>query len=164
MTSVSMFDDIQTPNFPDLVYWGYSQLFDSWIDKFKHKSLQVNRSQAQGTLVYHGFGLEIEYRYYLLLWFKTQDWNTYSLFTWSKRKWLFWRAGFFPVNRAFGKLFRLLLLAGKKPALQNSHFCFYHVNKLIVPIPKGDEDIPSIIWLHLPNNLKILVMGKNKLK
>jgi len=25
--------------------------------------------------------------------------DTYSLFTWSKQKWLFWRAGFFPANQ-----------------------------------------------------------------
>jgi len=23
----------------------------------------------------------------------------YSLFTWSKQKWLFWRAGFYPANQ-----------------------------------------------------------------
>jgi len=24
--------------------------------------------------------------------------RTFSLFTWSKQKWLFWRAGFYPAN------------------------------------------------------------------
>jgi len=33
--------------------------------------------------------------------------------------------------RTFWKVFKNPWLAGKKPALRNSHFCFDHVNKLI---------------------------------
>jgi len=35
-----------------------------------------------------------------------------NLFSWSKQKWLVWRAGFFPPIRGFWKLFRLLWLSG----------------------------------------------------
>jgi len=34
--------------------------------------------------------------------------DLYSLFTWSKQKWLFWRPSFFQPIRDFWKLFRLL--------------------------------------------------------
>jgi len=47
-----------------------------------------------------------------------------------KTKWLFGGLAYFQLIRAFWKLFRLLWLAGQKPALQKSHFCFDHVNKL----------------------------------
>jgi len=38
--------------------------------------------------------------------------SIFSLFTWSKQKWLLWRTGFFQTIRAFWLLFKLLLLAG----------------------------------------------------
>jgi len=34
---------------------------------------------------------------------------TISLFTWSKQKWLFWRAGFFPANQCILKTFQVLI-------------------------------------------------------
>jgi len=37
--------------------------------------------------------------------------ETHSLFTWSKQKWLFWRAGFFPAIQSFRKLFKFFWLA-----------------------------------------------------
>jgi len=45
-----------------------------------------------------------------------------SLFTWSKQKRLFWRAGFYLANQSNQKTFKKLWLAGKKPALQKATF------------------------------------------
>jgi len=55
-----------------------------------------------------------------------------SLFTWSKQKRFSWKAGFFPANQSFWKLFKLSWLAGKQPALQKRHHCFDRVNRLNV--------------------------------
>jgi len=52
-----------------------------------------------------------------------------SLFTWSKQKWLFWRASFYPANQSNLKRIQKVLIGWKKPALQKSHFCFDHVNR-----------------------------------
>jgi len=49
---------------------------------------------------------------------------TYSLFTWSKQKWLFGGLAFIQPIRAICKVFKNLWLVGKKLALQKSHFCF----------------------------------------
>jgi len=66
--------------------------------------------------------------------------DTFSLFTWSKQKWLFWRPDFNPANQSNLKVFKNLWLAGKKPALQKSHFCFDHVNRLIVTCRHSKKD------------------------
>jgi len=42
------------------------------------------------------------------------------------------RPAFIQPIRAIEKVFKQLWLAGKKPALQISHFCFDHVNRLYV--------------------------------
>jgi len=55
-----------------------------------------------------------------------------SLFTWSKQTCFFGGPAFFQQIRAFWTLFKLLWLAGLKPAFQKSHFCFGHVNRLRV--------------------------------
>jgi len=44
----------------------------------------------------------------------------------------FWRAGFYSANQNNLKDFKKTWLAGKKLALQKSHFCFDHVNRLII--------------------------------
>jgi len=42
----------------------------------------------------------------------------------------FWRAGFYPANQSNLKSFQKALIGWKKPALQKSHFCFDHANRL----------------------------------
>jgi len=54
-----------------------------------------------------------------------------------KTKVAFCRAGFYPPAfiqpiREIWKVFKKPWLAGKKPALQKSHFCFDPVNRLII--------------------------------
>jgi len=49
-----------------------------------------------------------------------------SLFTWSKQKWLFWGAGFFPANQSFLNIFSIALIGW----IQKCHFCFDRVNRL----------------------------------
>jgi len=66
----------------------------------------------------------------LIEWIVTQALSiikfSFSLFTCSKQKWLFWRAGFFPANQGFWKTFQTVLIgwikAGfpKKPRLLRS--------------------------------------------
>jgi len=55
-----------------------------------------------------------------------------SLFTWSKQKWLFLEGRLLSSQSEQSEVFKKLRLAGKKPALQKSHFCFDHVNRLNV--------------------------------
>jgi len=52
----------------------------------------------------------------------------------KKQKWLFWSAGFFSANQGFLKTFQIVLFEWIKPALQKSHFCFDHVNKLKITV------------------------------
>jgi len=59
---------------------------------------------------------------------------TLSLFTWSKQKWLFWRAGFYSANQSNLKSFQKSLNGWKKPALQKNYFSFDHVNRLTILI------------------------------
>jgi len=44
----------------------------------------------------------------------------------------FWWASFYPANQSNLKGLLKALIAGKMPALQKSHFCFDHVNRLIM--------------------------------
>jgi len=74
---------------------------------------------------------------------------TCSLFTWSKQKWLFWRAGFYPANESNLKSFYKALIGWKKPALQKSHFCFDHANRLIITRIEAD----FLTRLFFPANL-----------
>jgi len=54
-----------------------------------------------------------------------------SLFTWSKQKWLVWRAGFFPANQGFLKTFQIVLIEWIKAGPPKIQFCFNHVNSLL---------------------------------
>jgi len=54
-----------------------------------------------------------------------------SLFTWSKQKWLFWRAGFYPANQNNLKSFQNALIDWKKPALQKKPFLFWSCKQAI---------------------------------
>jgi len=53
-----------------------------------------------------------------------------SLFTWSKQRRLFWRAGFYPANQSNLKSLQKALIGWIKAGLPKSHFCFDHVNRL----------------------------------
>jgi len=52
--------------------------------------------------------------------------------TYSTEKWIFWRAGFFPANQKFWKLFKELWLARKKTSHLNGHFVFVHLSQVII--------------------------------
>jgi len=43
--------------------------------------------------------------------------DTFILFTWSKQKWLFWRAGFYPANQSNLNIILKALIGWKKLAL-----------------------------------------------
>jgi len=60
------------------------------------------------------------------------NWDRLSirLFTWSNKSGFFGRPAFSQPIRSFRKLFKLLWLAGWKPALHKSQFCYDHVNRL----------------------------------
>jgi len=53
-----------------------------------------------------------------------------------KTKVAFWRAGFYPANQSNLKSYQKALIGWNRPALQNSHFCFDHVNRLITAKPR----------------------------
>jgi len=57
-----------------------------------------------------------------------------SLFTWSKQKLLFWRAGLFLANQSFLKTFQTALIDRIKAGPLKSHFYFDHVNRLYMCI------------------------------
>jgi len=52
-------------------------------------------------------------------------WCIYSLFTWSKQKWLFWRAGFYPANQNNLKSFQKALIGWKKAGLPKKPLLFW---------------------------------------
>jgi len=54
-----------------------------------------------------------------------------------KIKVAFWRAGFYPANQSNLKSFQKALIGWKTPALQKSHFCFDHVNRLLISFQKA---------------------------
>jgi len=56
----------------------------------------------------------------------------YNLFTWSKQKWLFWRAGFYLTSPSNLKSFQKALIGWKKAGPPNKPFLFDHVNRLII--------------------------------
>jgi len=45
---------------------------------------------------------------------KVEKWDKYSLFTWSKQKRLFWKAGFYHANQSNLKSFQKALIGYKK--------------------------------------------------
>jgi len=59
--------------------------------------------------------------------------GVFSLFTWSKQKWLFWRASFYPANQSNLKSIQKALISWKKAGPLKKHFCFDHVNRQIKP-------------------------------
>jgi len=74
----------------------------------------------------------------------------YSLFTWSK-KWPVWRAGFYIANQSNLKSIQKALIDWKKPALQKSHFCFDHVNRLIKTLNTNSSFLKRYYSSKLPN-------------
>jgi len=51
-----------------------------------------------------------------------------------KTKVTFWSAGFYLANQSNLKSFQKTLIGWKKPVLQKIHFCFGHVNRLIITL------------------------------
>jgi len=59
------------------------------------------------------------------------NWNTLSLFTWSKQKWLFWRAGFYPANQRSLKSFQKSLIGWKKAGSLKKSLLFWSCKQAI---------------------------------
>jgi len=73
--------------------------------------------------------------------------DTYNLFTWSKQKWLFWRAGFYLANLSNLKSFQKTLIGWKKASFSNSHFSFDHVNRRLLTLFPifGPSSLPVVV-------------------
>jgi len=56
----------------------------------------------------------------------------YSLFTWSKQKWLFWRAGFYPANQRFLKSLQIDLIGWIKVGPPKKPLLFWSCKRPIV--------------------------------
>jgi len=54
-----------------------------------------------------------------------------SLFTWSKQKWLFWRAGFYPANQSDLKSFQRALIGWEKAGLLKKQLLFWSCKQAI---------------------------------
>jgi len=55
-----------------------------------------------------------------------------SLFTWSKQKWFFWRASFFPANQGFLKTFQIVLIGWIKASPPKKSLLFWLCKQAII--------------------------------
>jgi len=92
-----------------------------------------------------------------------KSWTFQDVVTlWSKQKWLFWRAGFFPANQRFLKTMQIALIGWIKAGFQKKHFCFDHVNRLYKRYPLKKHI--KLSELNRPTTLALPSLNHKKLK
>jgi len=75
---------------------------------------------------------------------------TYSLFTWSKQKWFFWRAGFYPSNQNNLKSYQKALIGWKKAGPPKKPLLFWSCKQAIKKFGRFLKSMNPKQGAHLP--------------